>query len=305
MIKKVILMISKNIGLRCLTALTTQNYHQYFKVTHVITIDDHNDTRSKLNEIKLCARRLQIPILIAHNRDVADKTLLEMKPDLCLVAGWYWLIDGAVLDRIHCVGIHFSLLPKYRGGSPVVWAIINNEKYTGVSIFSMRREMDSGPILAQRSLRIGLHDHIGGVLNQLESMTLATICESIVDIVNRHIALEVQCHNLASYCAQRYPEDGKIDWTKPAREIYNFIRAQSTPYPGAFTLYNNNRITIWDAYAGISSIYYGTAGQVAWAHKTGKEIAVVCGDQHILALTDYDCPKTILQQIRSNRTRFH
>jgi methionyl-tRNA formyltransferase len=173
------------------------------------------------------------------------------------------------------LGMHNSSLPKYRGGSPLVWTMINGEKQAGLSLFSFTKGIDEGDIWAQESVEIGPDDYIADILMKLEAKAIALLREKYLDILNGKLKPVPQNHNLATYCAMRIPEDGLIDWHKPSQGVYNFIRAQSDPYPGAFTISEGKKLIIWRAHPSPIT-YYGTPGQVARISPDG--VYVICGD---------------------------
>ena len=125
-IHKVLFVGSKQLGLNCLEAM-----HQLSPKTLVgaVTFNDSSDTRSKYTDfVKYCASN-KIPLLTARNRKDSEAIIAAQKPDMCIVVGWYWLIGTHILKQVPhgLLGIHNSVLPKYRGSAPLVWGMINNE----------------------------------------------------------------------------------------------------------------------------------------------------------------------------------
>lgn len=175
--------------------------------------------------------------------------LAAMNPDFLLVIGWYFLIPQSIrnLAPLGCSGIHASLLPKYRGGSPLVWAIINGEQQTGISLFYFDDGVDSGDIIAQESFAIGEQETIRDVLVKAENASINVLKQYLPEIARGKAPRIKQKHDEAIYVPQRCPEDGKIDWRWDTGQIRNFIRAQTKPYPGAFTLLDGKKVIIWDA----------------------------------------------------------
>lgn len=280
LIDRVIFIGSKSIGLECVRAIYEINPTV---LQGIITIDDQNDLRSRYNEFCAFATERDLPIYVADNRMRAEKILLDLKPDLCLVVGWYWLISTNILQAVPdgILGIHNSLLPKYRGGSPLVWSVIRGDNEVGSTLFKLNEGMDDGGIYGQVKIRISDDDYISDILIALERAIIQMVKEQYPSILTRKIAPLPQNHHDATYCAQRIPEDGLIDWSKPSHEIFNFIRAQSYPYPGAFTLLNGKKLIIWRANI-VDMTYYGTAGQVALIGN--GSVYVICGDQKPIAL---------------------
>lgn len=177
------------------------------------------------------------------------QTLREWKPDFGLAIGWYHMIPRTVreLFPLGVAGIHAALLPKYRGGAPLVWAIINGEKQTGVTLFYFDDGVDSGDIIAQRAFEITRDDTIKTVYEKATEASVEILREYIPKIRCGTAPRIPQNHAEATHFPQRKPEDGLIDWSKSPEEIRNFIRAQTRPYPGAFTYMNGKKVILWDA----------------------------------------------------------
>lgn len=178
-----------------------------------------------------------------------SESIKSLKPDLIVVIGWYYKIPESILKIAPkgCVGMHASLLPLYRGGAPLVWAVINGEKKTGLSFFYLDSGIDNGDIIAQREIEILDKDNIKDILSKVNYAALDIINEYIPLIAEGKSPRIKQDDSLATYFPQRKPEDGLIDWSWDAKKIKDFIRAQTKPYPGAFTEINGKKITIWDA----------------------------------------------------------
>lgn len=158
----------------------------------------------------------------------------EMGIELLLVLGWYYMIPRSVREILlyGAWGIHASLLPKYAGGAPLTWAIINGEQETGVTLFRMDDGVDDGDIIAQESFEIAFDDTIKDVYLKAERASKTVLSNTLGDI--GAIEFTPQDKSRIEVFPQRSPDDGEIDWNLPARDLYNFIRAQSSPYPGAF-----------------------------------------------------------------------
>lgn len=207
----------------------------------------------------------------------------EYQPDLCIVVGWYWLIPEAMMAsvRLGFVGIHFSLLPLYRGSSPLVWAMIHGERETGVSMFTLVKDVDAGDLWGQRRIEILPGEYIGTVLLRLEDEASTLIKDVFPQMLRAEVRPVPQDHSRATYCSPRSPEDGVIDWDWSAERVLRFIRAQSKPYPGAFTHVDTDRLTIWRADSGGSAS--GRPGDVI---RGAGECAVVCGDGKVAVVQE-------------------
>ena len=198
------------------------------------------------------AERHGIPLIYIETK-MSDpryqELIADLKPDFGLAAGWYYVIPRSVLARFDkgVAGVHASLLPKYRGGAPLVWAIINGETKTGVTLFYFDDGVDTGDIIAQREFPIAPRDTIREVYERATQTSVDLAIESIPLIASGKAPRAPQDESGATVYPQRSPEDGLIDWRQDCETIRNFIRAQTRPYPGAFTILHGKKVTIWDA----------------------------------------------------------
>jgi methionyl-tRNA formyltransferase len=280
--RKVLFIGSKQLGLECLKMMHSSSQKS---LIGVITLDDSSDTRTKFQEFRKFCREKNLKLYVTYTKKEADEVIGKLTPDICFVIGWYRIFSKATLKLVPngFIGIHNSLLPKYRGGSPLVWSIINGEKKTGFSVFSFSDGMDEGNIWVQKEIEIKKTDYVSDVLIKIEKEAASQMKKNYLKIVNGKIKPKPQNHKLATFCAQRIPEDGLINWYQPAEKIYNFIRAQSVPYPGAFTFFGGNKLTVWKAEI-IKEVYYGTPGQVA--RVTDNGVKIICGENTVLLITD-------------------
>jgi methionyl-tRNA formyltransferase len=272
----------------------------------VLTTDDSDDDRSVLGDFKDFAAEKKLEFHIARNNKETESIIRRMAPDICFVVGWYRILGKQTLESVPngFLGIHHSLLPRYRGGSPLVWAMINGEKIVGTTLFSLAEGMDDGDIWAQEKIEIGNNDYISDVMAKLEEKAISILNEKYIAILEAKVKPYPQDHSKATYCSSRLPEDGLIDWKKSAREIYDFIRAQSEPYPGAYTFYEDNKLMVWKAHMD-DRVYYGTPGQVAG--RSGDNVYVICGDNRpvVLEIVEYEGKKIPAGDIiKSIKTRF-
>lgn len=175
--------------------------------------------------------------------------LTRWKPDLLLILGWYFIIPREARESapLGCVGIHASLLPKYRGGAPIPWAIINGETTTGVTLFYIVGGIDNGDIITQSNFAIEEADTCATVYEKATQASILVLREYLPRIAAGTAPRIPQDPSQATYFPLRKPEDGLIDWSWDAKRIHNFIRAQTRPYPGAFTYIEGKKVTIWDA----------------------------------------------------------
>lgn len=175
------------------------------------------------------------------------KTVCEWHPDAFLVAGWYHMIPRSWRELAPAYGLHASLLPDYSGGAPLVWAMINGEKKTGISLFQMDDGVDSGPILGQAEELILADDTIDTLYGRIEERGLDLLKTALPRLASGSAKLLAQDESRRRIFPQRSPEDGLIDWTQSSEIVDRFIRAQTRPYPGAYAAWNGERLTIWAA----------------------------------------------------------
>lgn len=151
------------------------------------------------------------------------------------------------LPTIGCINTHASLLPKYRGRAPLNWAMINGEKYSGVTVHFIDEGIDTGDIILQEKIKIDEDDYICDLLNKVKNTYPKIVLNAIQSLENNNINLIKPDLSKGFYVNKRNKDDGKIDFSKPSKDIMNFIKAISKPYPGAFLYHNNKKIIIWRA----------------------------------------------------------
>lgn len=185
----------------------------------------------------------------SFNTERNYERLKGLHPDLLLVMGWYYKVPRRFREIANkgAVGIHNSLLPKYRGGAPLVWAMINDESKAGTSLFYLEDDIDSGDVLEQRAVSIREEDSIKEVYKKANHEGMKILKRQLPLIERGDVNPTPQNEQDATRYPQRSPEDGLINWNWDARRIWNFIRAQTRPYPGAFGMYAGHKLRIWEA----------------------------------------------------------
>ena len=216
-----------------------------------ISYSNEKVKNSNFADIKLIAKQnniLHYEVDSVPGKKISDYSLeiMKLKPDVILALGWYYMVPKSIRDipKYGAWGIHASLLPDYAGGAPLVWAIINGEKETGVTLFRMDSGVDDGDIIDQESFTILDQDTIKEVYEKANVLSLK-ILKRVLE--SPKIKFKPQNKTKIKIYPQRNPKDGLIDWSWDKERIKNFIRAQTKPYPGAYTIINNKKITIWDA----------------------------------------------------------
>lgn len=200
------------------------------------------------------AKKLDVPFVEINSvkgQRLTDyaKLIANVSPDVILVMGWYYMIPNKIreLATYGAWGIHASLLPKYAGGAPLVWAIIKGEKEAGTTLFRMEDGDDDGDIIEQCSFDIVPTDYIKDVYDNATKASIKILKDVFAQ--EQKINFRKQNKELIEVFPQRSPNDGAIDWAMDSTQIHNFIRAQSKPYPGAWSKFEENgeKLTFWRA----------------------------------------------------------
>ena len=252
---KLVFVGSSTFGLRCLsTCLELPE----LKVSGIVTAPQtftisyrpsgvtnvlHADVAGLANSHAIPLRTLERSM----NEPGLFEAVAEWNPEAFLVAGWYHMIPKRWRELAPAYGLHASLLPDYSGGAPLVWAMINGEPKTGITLFQMDDGVDSGPIARQKEEPIYPNDTIATLYARIEERGLELLRNALPQLASGTLKLYLQDETRRRTVPQRSPEDGLIDWTKDAESIDRFIRAQTRPYPGAFTTLEGRPLHIWSA----------------------------------------------------------
>ena len=198
--------------------------------------------------VKITAQKYDIPVLQPKNIKNLDLEIKNLKPDLGILAAYGQILPKNILEipKFGFLNVHPSLLPKYRGATPVQSAILNGDKETGLSIMAMNEKMDEGHILAQKELQITS----SATFKELEEGLAKLGGKLLIETIPKWLAGEIQPtpqdQDKATYTKILTKKDGLIDLGEPAEIIERKIRA-FTPWPGAYTFINGKRIIITGA----------------------------------------------------------
>lgn len=208
------------------------------------------------------------------NKVIAGK-IQDLKPELIIVAAYGLIIPQTILEipQFGCLNIHPSLLPRYRGSSPIQQAIIDGEKETGVTIMLLDKKMDHGPILAQKKIKIEEDDDIFSLSERLAKCGADLLLKILPSYFRGEIKPVPQDHTQATLTKMIRKEDGRIDWSEDAAKSAREIRAY-LGWPGSFTLWQGKRIIILAVEILESDRYREKNGEVL---NINSEIYVQCG----------------------------
>jgi methionyl-tRNA formyltransferase len=202
-------------------------------------------------KVSVIAKEHGIPLFYSSEVKSSEyaAVLEKIKPDIAFAIGWRYLITPAAynIPPKGTLIIHDSLLPTYRGFAPMNWALINGEKTTGVTLFHIAEGVDCGPIVDQLATEITLQDTAKTLDEKLITLYEDIIVKNLPMLAEGKVKATPQNEALATYTCKRTPEDGEINWQQSALQIYNFIRALTHPFPGAYTMLRGKHVLIWSA----------------------------------------------------------
>jgi len=228
-----------------LSALLAQKYN----ICGAFTQPDKKVGRKQLLEkspVKILAEENNIPVFTPNKLDAESiANIQQMSPDLIVLVAYGKILPQAVLDlpRLGAVNIHPSLLPKFRGPSPIQNAILDGEKMTGTTIMLMDAGMDTGDILKQETIEIHLDEIYFELEEKLIQLSSRLLLEVLPDLIDQKIVPQKQDDSKATYCRLIKKNDGQIDWHDSAEMIYNKYRAFAK-WPGIFSYVQGKRIKL-------------------------------------------------------------
>jgi len=243
------------IGYRCLKELLDRGE----EIRAVVTHQDDPHEHVWFESVVELAQAAGVSVLSPHtpNTPAIISYITTLQPDLILSFYYRRLLCQALLaiPRLGAINLHGSLLPKYRGRAPVNWALINGETHTGVTLHYMTEQADAGDIITQRRVPIAFKDTALTLFEKVAQAAVELLRETFPLIKAGMAPRTPQDLAQATYFGGRTPDDGRIEWGRPALGLYNLVRAVTTPYPGAFTSFRRKKLFVWSSY-----LIQGSAG---------------------------------------------
>lgn len=261
-----------------LASLDALLHDEAFVVSAVITQPDRPVGRSQVMTpppVKELAVKNNVAVFQPEKiRDLIAE-IEELKPDLVVVVAYGQIIPQAILDipKFGCINVHGSLLPKYRGAAVIQAPILFGDRETGVTIMKMDAGLDTGPILAQKSLPLEPHETAATLFPKIAELGASMLPGTLKRFIAGGLKPQPQNEALASYVKILNKEDAAIDWTKAASDIECFVRAM-TPWPIAWTRWNGKMLRITEVDKAILQINQYRPGQT---FITNGQLAIQCG----------------------------
>jgi len=251
--------------------------HEKYEILSVVTQPDRPKGRGQKltpSPVKICAEEHNLTMLQPKRLDDSFlRLLVDLTPDLLIVVAFGQIIPGTVLSSAKWGGIniHASLLPHYRGSAPIQWAVINNEKNTGLTTMFMDEGLDTGPILMQHEVDILEGETAGMLHDRLSSLAPGLLMRTLEGLANGLITERKQDNSLATYAPKLTKEQGLINWSWPAERLYGLIRGLD-PWPGAFTYHNEKMLKLFGCFLAGDRQTGSVSGQINGLTERGLEI---------------------------------
>lgn len=217
----------------------------------VYTHEDDPDENQWFRSVAALAERNGIPVRTPSSLRGPERLaeIEALAPDLILSFYYRRLIPEPVLAlaRLGALNMHGSLLPRYRGRAPVNWAVLHGETETGATLHHMVSEADAGDVVDQQAVPIAPDETAGEVALKVADAAVVVLARQLDALLEGTAPRTPQDHARATVFGGRRPEDGRIEWKQPARNVVNLVRAVTRPFPGAFSDGPRGRLMVWRA----------------------------------------------------------
>ena len=245
---RLIVFAYSDVGHACLQQLIASKCN----IVAVFTHEDNPNENQWFSSVAELAKANDIAVYTPEKLKRSEwqaRFMEALRPDLMLSFYYRNMIPSWLLEvpRLGAFNMHGSYLPKYRGRAPVNWAVLHGETSIGATLHVMVKQADAGDIVDQEAVPIGPNDPAIDVMKRVRNAAVTVLARQIVKLQEGRIEPTAQDESQVTYYGGRKPEDGRIDWHMPARDIYNLIRAVTKPYPGAFSneIFDGKRTIVW------------------------------------------------------------
>jgi methionyl-tRNA formyltransferase len=268
-------------GHACLAHLLDRRERVVFVATH----RDNPEERAWFPSVAELARSRGIePIVMENPLDPASIARVRaVQPDLIFSFYYRRILPEEMLSEppLGAWNMHGSLLPKFRGRAPVNWAVLKGETQTGATLHAMTERADRGPILDQEAVPIGPDDTAIEVQRRVTAAAVTILARRLDELKSGQASPVPQDESQASRFGRRRPDDGRVDWTRPAKEVHDLVRAVTHPYPGAFTDVLGPKTFVWRSRLPGLAAHDTFPGQV---RAEEERLFVACGDDRYVEL---------------------
>ncbi len=277
--KKIVFMGTPEISTFALKALIDKGYD----IVAIVTQPDKPSGRKKtvvFSDVKKFAIEKNITYYQPEKISLIKDELTKLNPYAFITCAYGQFIPDSILSipTFGCVNVHASLLPKYRGGAPIHWAIINGETETGITLMQTIKQMDAGLMYSDRKIKIDDSDTTTTLFKKMNKLVYEIVFEDIEKILNKDIVGIPQDESKVSYAFNIKKEQEKVDFNKPSLVIRNLIRGLSDQ-PGAYCLLNDKKIKIFNIDI-LDEVSKGNPGTIIDANKKGLIVSTT--DKNIL-----------------------
>ena len=222
-----------------------------YNIVGVISQPDRPVGRKQILEAtptKVVAQKYDVPVYQVERIRKDYEFVKQINPDLILTLAYGQIIPQGLIDipKYGCLNLHGSLLPKYRGAAPIQYALINNEKITGMSLMEMNAGMDEGKVYAQNVIDIDEDDNATSLFNKMGDAAFELVSDFLSEYINGNLPGVEQDPTLVSYAPMIKKEEEKLELSWPIDKIFGYIRALSDE-PGAYLLLGEEKIKIYKA----------------------------------------------------------
>lgn len=285
--KKIIFMGTPQFSTAILSMLVDSGY----QVLAVVTQPDKPVGRKKVltpSPVKVLALDYDIPVYqpekLSGSKELEE--LMALDADLIVTAAYGQFLPTKFLEfpKFGAVNVHASLLPKYRGGAPIHYAIMNGDKETGVTIMRMIAKMDAGDILSQKAIPIEEDDDVASMFDKLSVVGRDLLKETLPRLFAGQLQPIAQDPNLVTFSPNIQREEEQIDWSLSAQEVDYFVRGLR-PWPSAHTVFEGIRYKLWQ----VKPLPQGNKSDLpigSFYLDANNRLLVVCGNQSLLQILE-------------------
>jgi UDP-4-amino-4-deoxy-L-arabinose formyltransferase/UDP-glucuronic acid dehydrogenase (UDP-4-keto-hexauronic acid decarboxylating) len=275
--QKAVVFAYHDIGCTGIQALLDAGYEVAAVFTHA---DDPKENTFYASVAQLCARN-GIPVHAPEdaNHPIWIERIQALNADYIFSFYYRNLLGEELLAcaKKGAYNLHGSLLPTYRGRAPANWVLVNGETETGVTLHRMVKRADAGAIAAQQKVAIERSDTGLSLHAKLREAAAQLLREALPQLAEGQLKETAQDESKATYFGRRTPADGLLDWSKPAEQLFNLVRAVTQPYPGAFCIVGENKLVVWSA-----NVVAGNEGMAPGQVITCEPLRIACGQDSLV-----------------------